>query len=144
MVSICVISRRRYYTAPFSIDAGTVIIRVTVRNSSTRLRRTMVCLQGTSTCAYRDTRGWMRRSRRAITQTRGGIIFCWDPKGHIYSRPELPAFRFKETMQLFNIDIDLSRRDARYVSATSGGIPIQTGVVPTVVSKLRTFGELGP
>ncbi|MEN8692248.1 MAG: hypothetical protein ABF303_09690, partial [Desulfobacterales bacterium] len=65
-------------------------------------------------------------------------------KGHIYSRPELPAFRFKETMQLFNIDIDLSRRDAWYVSATSGGIPIHTGVAPTVDSRLRTFGELGP
>ena len=33
--------------------------RVTVRNNSTRLRRIMVCLQGTSTCAYRDTCGWM-------------------------------------------------------------------------------------
>ena len=63
---------------------------------------------------------------------------------YIYSRPELPAFRFKETMQLFNIDIDLSKRDAWYVSAISGGIPIHTGVAPTVVSMLRTFGELVP
>lgn len=62
----------------------------------------------------------------------------------IYSHPKLPAFRFKDTMQLFNIDIDLSKRDAWYVSATSGGIPIHTGVAPTVDSKLRTFGELGP
>jgi len=62
----------------------------------------------------------------------------------IYSRPELPAFRFKETMQLFNIATVLSNRDAWYVSATSGGIPIQTGVAPTVDSKLRTFGEPGP
>ena len=61
-----------------------------------------------------------------------------------YSPPELPAFRFNETMQLFNIDIDLSKRDAWYVSATSGGIPIHTGVAPTVDSRLRTFGELGP
>jgi len=56
----------------------------------------------------------------------------------------LPAFRFKETMQLFNIDTVLSKRDAWYVSATSGGIPIHTGVPPTVDSMLRTFGELGP
>ena len=29
MVSVCVFSRRRYYTAPFSIDAGTVILKAT-------------------------------------------------------------------------------------------------------------------
>jgi hypothetical protein len=47
-------------------------------------------------------------------------------------------------MQLFNIDTVLSKRDAWYVSATSGGIPIHTGVAPTVDSMLRTFGESGP
>ncbi|MGA9534279.1 MAG: hypothetical protein WBR24_00085 [Desulfobacterales bacterium] len=47
-------------------------------------------------------------------------------------------------MQLFNIATVLSNRDAWYVSATSGGIPIHTGVAPTVDSRLRTFGELGP
>jgi len=35
-------------------------IRVTERNKSTKLRRWMlVCLQGTSTGAYRDTCRWM-------------------------------------------------------------------------------------
>jgi hypothetical protein len=31
----------------------------TVRKNSKRLRRIMVCLQSTSTCAYRDMCGWM-------------------------------------------------------------------------------------
>jgi len=36
-----------------------VLLRGMVRNNSTRWRRIMVCLQGTSTFAYPDTCGWM-------------------------------------------------------------------------------------
>jgi hypothetical protein len=52
--------------------------------------------------------------RRIIINTVSSLCTCQNHylKAYIYSLPEWPAFRFKETMKLFNIDIDLSRRDA--------------------------------
>jgi acyl-CoA dehydrogenase len=51
------VAMAKWFSGKVAVDCADD--RVTVRNNSTRLRRIMVCLQGTSTCAYRDTCGWM-------------------------------------------------------------------------------------